>query len=126
MEVLQSQTNLSSVELRPLCSELTPLDVQHQITTTDILHDKVYSCLSLETCVEIQQEWMPLLVGDKEDSLFRSRAFDFVVLDDEFLLEHLDGVKLLGCLGFCKHDLSEVALTQDCEEVEMVESYPSS
>ena len=106
-----------------LGTELPPLDVQHQITTTDVLHDEVYSSLGLETSVKVEQEGVPLLVRDQENSLLRTRALHFVVLDDELLLQNLDGVQLLGTLRLSQHDLSEVTLTQNGKEVEVVQSY---
>ena len=108
-----------------LCSfraELTTLDVQHEITTTDILHDEVYSCLRLETCVEIQEEGVSLLVGNQENSLLRPSTLNFIVFDDKLLLQNLDGVKLLCCLGLCQHDLTKVTLTQNSQEVKMIEA----
>lgn len=65
---------------------------------------------------------MAFLVRNQKDSLLGPCALDLVVLDDELLLEHLDGVKLFSGLGLCQHDLTEVALTQHSKEVEVVEA----
>lgn len=86
MEILERQTDFSGVEsvivsnihttlttqnlLSALGAELAALNVQHQVTTTDILHDEVDSGLSLETSMKIGQERMSLLVGNQEDTLF--------------------------------------------------------
>ena len=64
---------------------------------------------------------MTLLVGDEEHALLALGALDLVVLDDEFLLEHLDGVQLLRRLGLGQHDLAEVAFAQHRQEVEVLE-----
>jgi hypothetical protein len=69
---------------------------------------------------------MSLLVCDQEDSLLGPRALHFVVLNDEFLLQHLDGVQLLRALGLSKHDLSEVTLSEHSKEIEMIKSYSLS
>ena len=47
---------------------------------------------------------------------------DFVVVDDELLLQDLDSVQIAGLLLLRQHDLTEVTLTQDGEEVEVVEA----
>jgi hypothetical protein len=80
VEVFQRQADLSSVKsislasskfsiqlvnlLSSFCPKLTTLDVQHKITTTDVLHDEINPCLCLETSVEIKQERMPLFICD--------------------------------------------------------------
>ena len=65
---------------------------------------------------------MALFVGDEEDALFRSRAFDFVILDDELLLQHFDGVELFRRLRLRQHDLSEITFTKHGEKVEVSET----
>lgn len=141
VEVLEGKADLSRVKpvsmlatilyiiicLNILCAfgaELSSLDVQHEITTTNVLHDEVDSSLGLETGVEVQQKGVPLLVGNQEHPLLRTRALHFVILDNELLLQNLDGVQLLGSLGFSQHDLSKVSFTQHSKKVEMVQSYP--
>jgi hypothetical protein len=54
VEVFQCQTYFGSIELRTFGTELTSLDVQHEIATADILHDKVNSCLCLETSMQVK------------------------------------------------------------------------
>ena len=78
--------------LRPLRSELAPLDMQHQISTADILHDKVDACFGLKTSVEIQQEWMSRFISDDEDIPLGFGALDFIVLDDELLFQDLNSI----------------------------------
>lgn len=107
-----------------LGAELSSLNVQHEITTADVFHDEVNSSLGLEAGMQVQQKGMPLLVRNQEHSLLRTRALHFVVLDNELLFENLDGVQLLGGLGFSQHDLAKVTLAQHSKEVEVVQSYP--
>ena len=50
------KTRTETPEFHLLCSlgpELTTLNVKHQVTTTDVLHDKVYSSLRLKTGVQV-------------------------------------------------------------------------
>lgn len=105
-----------------LGTELTSLDVQHQITAANVLHHKVHTGLSLEACMQVGQEWVSASVGNQEYTLLRAYTFDFVVLDNELLLEHLDSVELSRSLCFSKHDLAEVTLTEHSKEVEMIEA----
>lgn len=93
MEVLESQTDFCCIESAGgilsqslficwggisngediLCSfqaELTALNMQHQITTTDVLHDEVYTGFCLETGMQVEEEWVAFLVGNQEDTLF--------------------------------------------------------
>lgn len=110
MEVFESQANLSSVKsgkvlakftatsgegflLSTLRSELSTLDMKHQVTTANVLHHEIDSRLCLETGVEVGQERMSFAIGNQEDPLLGPNAFHFVVFNNEFLLEHLDGVE---------------------------------
>jgi hypothetical protein len=138
VEIFESQTDFRGVEpingLAPiiltknctgnvLCAlqtKLASLNVQHQITTTDVLHDKVHTGLCLETGVKVQQEGVAFLVGNQEDALLRLGALHFVILDNEFLLQHFDGIELLGALRLRQHDLTEVTLTKHSKEVEVI------
>lgn len=45
------------------------------------------------------------LVGHGEHSLLNHGALDVVVLDDDVLLEDLDGVELVGALSLSQHHL---------------------
>lgn len=49
MEVLECEQHLRCIELRLPERELLALDVQHEVTTADILHDEVDTRLGLET-----------------------------------------------------------------------------
>lgn len=122
VEVLQCQADFCSIELSTLSTELPTLNVQHEITTTDILHDEVNSGFCLETSVEVEQEWVTFLVGDEEDTLLRPCAFNLVVLNDKLFLEYFDGIQVLGLLGLRKHDLTEVTLTEHSQEVEIIQT----
>jgi|SRR5690242_11178 len=112
-----------------LCSlgtELSSLDMQHQVSTADVLHDEVDSSFRLEAGMKVEQEGVPLFVGNQEHPLLRACAFNFVILDDELLLQHLNGVQLLRALGLCQHNLTKVTLSKDRKEIEVIQSYPSS
>ena len=143
VKVLESQAHFSSVEsvitsvstvlsfvdidlLRPLCAKLSSLDMQHEITTTNVLHHKVDPGFRLETRVKTQKKRMLFLVRDEKNSLFRTSALYFVVLDDEFFLQNFDGVQLLRSLGLCQHDLTKVTLTQHSKKVKVVETDTNS
>ena len=61
MEVLKSEQHLRGVELGLSKRELLPLDMQHEITTADVFHDKVHPSLSLKTRVQTKEEWVSFL-----------------------------------------------------------------
>ena len=67
--------------------------MKHQITTANVLHNEVNTSLGLETSMQIRQERMSFPVRHQEHALFGSYALNFVVFDNEFLLENLDRVK---------------------------------
>ena len=68
---------------------------------------------------------MAFFVGNQEHSLLRACTLNFIVLDDELLLKHLDGVQAIGPLLLCQHDFTKVTLSKDRKEVEVIETYPS-
>ena len=72
--------------------------------------------------MEVRQEWVPLAVGDKEDTLLGPDAFYFIVLNNELLLKNLDGVEFPTSLRLGKHDLAKVTLAKHGQEVEVVET----
>ena len=47
---------------------------------------------------------------------------DFVIVDDELLLKHLDGIQAATLLLFCQHDLTKVALTEHGQKVEVIQT----
>ena len=51
---------------------------------------------------------------------------NLVVVNDELLLEDFDGVKSSGFLRLREHDLSEVALSEHCKEVEVIQANAST
>lgn len=65
---------------------------------------------------------MAFFVGDKEYPLLGTSAFDFIILDNELLLEHFDGVQFLRCLRFSKHNFAKIALSEHGQEVEVIEA----
>lgn len=94
--------------------------MQHEITTTDILHDEIDASFSLETSVQVEKEWVTFLVCDQENSLLGLGTLHFIVLDNELLLQHLDGIQLAGALCFSQHDLSEITFSKNSKEVEVI------
>lgn len=90
VEILESQADFGGVELSSLCAKLSALDVKHQITTADILHDKVDTSFCLEARMQGGQERMTLAIGNQEDSLLRAHTLHFLVLNNKLLLQHLD------------------------------------
>lgn len=101
---------------------MASLNVQHQITTTDILHDEVNTGLGLETSMQVQQEWVPLLVSNQKHALLRFGTLNFVVLDNELLLQNLDSIKLACAFCLGQHDLSEVTFSKNSKEVKVIQS----
>jgi len=87
--------------------------VQHEISAADVLHHKVYPRFRLETTVKPKQERMALFCGGQKNAFLRSRAFNFIVIDDEFLFQDLHGEQLTRDLLLGEHDLSEVTFAQD-------------
>lgn len=61
-------------------------------------------------------------IGNDIHISFRPCAFNFIIFNDELLLQHFDGVELLRsfCLG--KHDFTKISFTEDCQEIEMIKS----
>lgn len=108
--------------LRALGSKLSTLNVQHEIASADILHYEIYTCLGLKTGVKVQEERMPLLVGNQEHPLLGFGAFHFVVLNNEFLFEHFDGIQFLRGFRLRQHDLTKVAFAQHSKEVKMLQT----
>jgi len=74
MEVLKSKEDFTSVKLGLSERELFLLDVQHEISSADVFHDKVYSGLGLEARVQVEQERVTFLSCSHEDPLLRLRA----------------------------------------------------
>lgn len=103
-------------------SKLSSLNVQHEIATANVFHHKVNASLGLETSMQVQQERMSFLVSNEKHALFRPCAFHLVVLDDELLLQNLDGVKLLRSFGLREHDFSKVSLAENCQEVKVIKT----
>jgi hypothetical protein len=99
----------------------TLLDLEHEIASVDVLHDKVETVLtifkiiknsglkmlsfyhSLEAGMQLHQERR--LLGKRQHSLFHHGALNIVILDDDILLQDLDGVQLVCTLSLSQHDL---------------------
>lgn len=67
------------------------------------LWESVCSYLGLEAAEELGQ--VRVLPGQRQDPLLRHGAVDVVVLQDHVLLQHLDGVHLVGALQLRQHHL---------------------
>ena len=53
--------------------------------------------------MKLDEEWR--LLGQSEDPLLDHGAVDVIILDDDVLLEDLDGVKLVCPLSLSQHHL---------------------
>ena len=90
------------------------LDLEHEIAAVDVLHDEVEPVHGLEARVQLDEErW---LHGQREHVLLDERALDVVVLDDDVLLQDLDGVQLVRALALGQHHLS---LGQDITSLDL-------
>ena len=58
---------------------------------------------SLETGMKWRE--VRMIAGQRQHSLFRQRALDVVVLDNDFLLEDLDSIDFVRALLLRQHDL---------------------
>lgn len=67
------------------------------------LWESVCSYLGLEAAEELGQ--VRVLPGQRQDPFLRHGAVDVVVLQDHVLLQHLDGVHLVGALQLRQHHL---------------------
>ena len=62
----------------------------------------------LEAGVKLDEEWR--LLGQSEDPLLDHGAVDVIILDDDVLLENLDGVKLVCPLSLRQPHLGSIIL----------------
>jgi len=74
MEVLQRKQNFTGIVLGLSEGELLLLDMKHEISSRNILHDKVDSGLCLETRMYTDEERVSLLCRSLEYSLFGLRT----------------------------------------------------
>lgn len=96
--------------------------MQHQITATNILHDKVHTSFRLETSMQIRQKRMSFPVGNQEHPLFRANALNLIVFNNKLLLQHLNGIQSPRPLRLSQHNLTKVTLTQHSKKIEMIKS----
>src|ERR1700738_431627 len=99
-----------------------PLDLQHQIPSGDILHNKINPRLRLKATMQIEQKRMTVFIRHKEPPFLTPRALNLIILHNKLLLEHLDRIQLPCLFGLCEHDLSEITFSQDSEEIEIFEA----
>ena len=81
-------------------------DVEHEVSSTDVLHDKEEVFLSLEAGVEVDEEWR-LALQCQHFPLVES-ALHIVLLHNQVLLETLDGIHLLRLLVLRQEHLHTV------------------
>jgi hypothetical protein len=72
MEVFKCKQHFTRVELRLPERKLLALNVQHEVSSTDILHDEVYASFRLETRVQPKEEGMPILRRREKHALLRT------------------------------------------------------
>lgn len=71
VKVLECKQHFGGVELSPPRCKLFALDVEHEVSARDVLHDKVDASLGLETRVQSEEERMSLACSSEEDPLLR-------------------------------------------------------
>ena len=74
-------------------------NVEHEVTSIHILHDKEQVLLGVETGVETSEEWRLLLHG--QHSTLIQCALHIILLDDEVFLKTLYSIHLLCGLVLC-------------------------
>jgi hypothetical protein len=74
VEILQRKQDFTGIELGLSKGELLLLDVKHEISSRNVLHDKVDSGLGLETRMQTKKERVSLLCRSLEYSLFGLRT----------------------------------------------------
>jgi hypothetical protein len=140
VKIFQSQEDLRSIKLGLAKGELFSLYVQHKVSTAYILHHKIHPRFCLEARMKTEKERMALASCHKEDTLFRActiiqmsvkcgaslmvrdSPLDFIIVDNELFLEHLDGKQPIRFLLLGEHDFAEKSFAQDCQEVEIVQA----
>lgn len=95
--------------------------MEHEIPTIDVLHDKVDPSGGLEAGMKADKEGVSLPVGGLEDTLLGASGFHLIILKDELLLEDFDGIEVPSGLFLGKEDLTKVPLTQDADEVKVIQ-----
>lgn len=79
------------------------LYLEHEVTTVDVLHDKVETIHRLETGMQLDEEWR--LAGQCQDMFLHQSAFNVIILDNDILFEDFDGVELVSSFAFGQHHL---------------------
>ena len=92
VEVFEGKQHLCGIKLGTMQIKLFALDVQHQVTTTNVLHHEIHTRLRLETRVQIEKERMPFTRHCQEHTLFGPCTVNFVIFNNKLLLQHLDRV----------------------------------
>eukprot|EP00123_Amoebidium_parasiticum_P001659 comp12819_c0_seq1/m.7968 comp12819_c0_seq1/g.7968 ORF comp12819_c0_seq1/g.7968 comp12819_c0_seq1/m.7968 type:complete len:412 (+) comp12819_c0_seq1:772-2007(+) len=122
VKIVEGRDNLSSIELRTGFGEVAVLpDLEHQITTVEVLHHKEKTVVSLEGGVELSQKGA--VPSHTEHGLLHFGTLKVIVLHNVCLLEHLDCKHITRALALCKHHLAEAATAQHGQEVEVVEGH---
>lgn len=74
MEIFQGKKHFGCVELGLTERKLPTLNMQHEITSTDVFHDEIDTGLSLETRMKTKKERMTFACGSKEYTLLGTRT----------------------------------------------------
>lgn len=80
-------------------------------------------CRSLAAAKNTRFSERVLVLMQRQKGRMQARLcspLNFVVVNDKLLLQNLDGIKVVGLLLLSQHNFSEIALTQDSQEVEVL------
>lgn len=81
------------------------LYLEHEVTTIDVLHDKVKTVHRLEAGMQLDEErWF---AGQGQHMLLNQSAFNIIILDNDILLEDFDGVQFVGTFALGQHHLKK-------------------
>lgn len=93
MEELESEGDLSGVEASSGFVKLAgALDLEHEVSTVDVLHNEEEAVAGLEAGVERGEEGV--LRCQQQNPLLSQRAVHVVVLDYHVFLQHLKRINL--------------------------------
>ena len=82
------------------------LDLKHEISAVDVLHDKVEAIHRLETGMQLDEKGR--FGGQRQHVLLHQRTLNIIVLNDDVLLQNLDGVQFVGAFTFGQHHLRKM------------------
>ena len=91
-------------------------EVEVELPSVDVLGDEVEPVYGGEGVLELQQE---RVLGLLQHVLLRERVRHLLLLDDDLLLQDLDGVQVVGRLLAAEDHLAERALAEGLDELEV-------